>query len=217
MVSEKREPLTIELSVKELVLAVVIVLCLAGAAVFSVVNYNTLKTEHRQLASSAQDLREQIASRQARLDSLQKKVEQRRGAVLVVGANDDTTEVAPGAYSDLISIEQLQVEPADDSLLVNFRLVNNSPDDRTADGYLVLLAEHDSGLLDQYGTYPDFEILPNNALNFTSGDSYSIRRFKVVEAAIALEDRPSKYSRLKVLVFDQQGELLLYQDLGLNG
>ncbi len=216
MVSQKREPLTLEVSVKEMVLALVLVLSLAGAAVYSVVNFNQLRSDHQQLAASAQILREQLASREARVDSLQKQVEQRRGALLIIGVNSDTMEVSPGSYSDRITIEKLQVTPSADSLLVSFKLINNSESEQSAYGYLVVLAEHDSGLLERYGTFPDIEVLPGNALSFTSGDSYAIKRFKQVDAAITLEDMPSKYNRLKVLVFDQQGELLLYQDLRLN-
>ncbi len=216
MVSEKREPFTIEVSVREIVLALVLMISLVGAAVYSMVNFNRLSSEHQQLVVSAQALREQLASREARVDSLQKQVDQRRGALLIIGENSDTMEVSPGAYSDKIIIEGLSVMPSDDSLLVSFRLVNTSENDQSLNGYLVVLAEHDSGLLERYGTFPDIKILPGNALSFTSGDSYAIRRFKLVEAAISLEDEPSKYNRLKVLVFDQQGELLLYQDLRLN-
>ncbi|MBW7994985.1 MAG: hypothetical protein FVQ81_00145 [Candidatus Glassbacteria bacterium] len=216
MVSNRHEPLTIEISIKEVVLAFVLVICLATAAVYSMVNYNRLKTEHQQLAGSARILREQLVQREARVDSLRSLVEKRRGAVLVIGANGDTMEVSPGSYSKRITIEELMVMPEQDSLKVSFRLVNNGEDESVATGYLVLLAEHDSGILDRYGTYPDFQVLPGNALNFTSGDSYAIRRFKLVEVAIPLEDRPASYSRLKVLVFDHQGELLLYQDLRLN-
>jgi hypothetical protein len=216
MVSAKREPLTLEVSVKEIALLLVILLSLAGAAVYSVVNFNTLRSDHQQLAASAQMLREQLASREARVDSLQKQVEQRRGALLLIGANSDTMEVSPGSYSDKITIEELQVMPSNDNLLVSFRLVNNNESEQSANGYLVVLAEHDSGLLERYGTFPDIVVLPGNALSFTSGDSYSIMRFKQVDAAIMLGDSPEKYNRLKVLVFDQQGELLLYQDLRLN-
>ncbi len=216
MVSAKREPLTIEVTVKEIVLMLVLMLSLAGTAVYSVVNFNRLRTEHRQLASSAQILREQLANREARVDSLQKQVDQRRGALLLIGGNSDTMEVSPGAYSDKITIDELRVTSSNDSLLVSFRLVNTSEHEQSANGYLIVLAEHDSGLLERYGTFPDIDVLPGNALSYTSGDSYSIRRFKQVRAPISLEYRPSKYNRLKVLVFDRQGALLLYQDLRLN-
>jgi hypothetical protein len=216
MVSETREPVTIELSVKEMVLAAVLVLCLVAASVYSVVNFRQLRSEHQQLASSAQILREQLAARAARVDSLRQQVEQNRGAVLVVGQNNDTTMVSPGSYSERMVIEDLKVEPENDSLLVSFRLVNNGQDEQLAAGYLVLLAEHDSGDLRRYGSFPNLDIMPGNALNYSSGDSYAIRRFKFVEAAIPLEDVMSHYKRLKVLVFDNSGELLLYQDLRLK-
>ncbi len=216
MVSAKREPLTLEVSVKEIVLMLVLMLSLAGTTVYSVVNFNRLRAEHRQLASSAQILREQLANREARVDSLQKQVDQHRGALLLIGGNSDTMEVSPGTYSDRITIDGLQVTSSNDSLLVSFRLVNTGEREQSASGYLIVLAEHDSGLLEHYGTFPDIDVLPGNALSYSSGDSYSIRRFKQVRASISLGDRPSKYNRLKVLVFDRQGALLLYQDLRLN-
>lgn len=216
MVSENRKPFTLEVTVREIVLMLVLMLSLAGATLYSIVNFNQLKSEHRQLASSARFLREQLASREARVDSLQKQVEQRRGALLLIGENGDTMEVSPGAYSDKVAIDELQVMASNASLLVSFRLVNTSEHDQSANGYLILLAEHDSGLLERYGTFPDFDVLPGNTLSFTSGDSYAIRRYKQIETSIALKDRPAQYNRLKVLVFDQQGELLLYQNLKLN-
>jgi len=216
MVSEKREPVTIELSIKEMVLTAVLVICMVAASVYSVVNFNKLRTEHQQLAGSAQVLREQLAAREAKVDSLRQQIDERKGAVLVVGRNNDTTMVSPGAYSERMTIEDLKVEPENDSLLVSFRLVNNGQNEELAAGFLVLLAEHDSGDLKRFGSFPNLSILPGNALNFSSGDSYAIRRFKFVEASIQLEDKLSSYNRLKVLIFDNSGELLLYQDLRLN-
>lgn len=210
LVSENREPFTIEFSIKELVLIVVFLLILIGAAVSSMVSFRKLKAQHAELISSVQMLKEDLSKREGHISELKSKLDAQKELILLIGANNDTSEVMPGEYSKDIQIENLETDTSGDSLYLRFQLVNKSREKRLYSGYLLIVIEHSSGNLSKFGTFPEFEMAPGKPLNYRFGDTYAIRKFKTIEAGIGLSDNPSNYNKIKFLVFDNQGAVLLY-------
>jgi len=90
LVSENREPFTIEFSIKELVLIVVVLLTLTGAAVFSMVSFRKLKAQHAELTSSVQMLKEDLSKREGYISELKSKLDAQKELTLLIGANNDT-------------------------------------------------------------------------------------------------------------------------------
>lgn len=212
LVSESREPFTIEFSIKELILIVVLLLTLVGAAVFSIVNFRQLKVQHTELTSSVLLLNEDLSKQVSQISELKSKLESQKDLILLIGADSDTSEVTPGEYSRDIQIDNLETATSGDSLYLRFRLINNDPEEKLYSGYLLIVVEHSSGNLGEFGTFPEFEMVPGRPLNYRLGDTYAIRKFKTVEAGIALSDVHSSYDKIKFLVFDSQGEVILYDN-----
>lgn len=210
LVSKSREPFTIEFSIKELVLIAVFLLTLIGAAVFSMVNFRKLKTQHTELRSSVQMLQENLSKREGHISELKSKLEAQKELILLIGANSDTSEVAPGEYSKDIQIENLETETSGDSLYLRFQLVNKSQEEKLYSGYVLIVVEHSSGDLSKFSTFPEFEMAPGRPLTYRLGDTYAIRKFKTIDVGIGLSDKPSNYNKIKFLVFDNEGEVLLY-------
>ena len=216
LVSKNREPLTIELSVKEVILISVLLLSLIGAAVFSMVNFRNLKTEHSQLSSSAEQLKGEISQKESNIAELKNKPDAQKGVILLIGEKNDTSQMQPGQYSKEIQIEELQTSTAGDSLNLSFRLTRNGTEDKPISGYLLIIAEHESGDPSKFGTYPEFQMTPGVPLNYRNGDPYSIRKFKLLNTAIGLKDKPFNYNKLKFMVFDSGGRVLLFDNRVLS-
>ena len=216
LVSESREPFTIEFSLKELILIVVFLLTLVGAAVFSMVNFRNLKTRYDELNYSVQMLKGNLSRRERQISELKNRMETQKELVLLIGANSDTSEVMPGEYSKDIQIENLQTTTSGDSLYIRFQLVNNTREEKLYSGYLLIVVEHSSGDLSKFGTFPEFHMAPGRPLNYHLGDTYAIRKFKTIEAGIGLSDSPANYTKIKFLVFDNQGEVLLYDNRSVS-
>lgn len=210
LVTESREPLTIEFSIKELLLISILLLTLIGAAVFSFVNYRKLKNQYTQIQGTIELLEQNLQSREKQITELQGKVESQKGLVLLVGPQQDTSMVSPGINTQDVLIQDLKVNTREDSLFLSFNLINNTKQDKLISGYLIIIAEHKSGTYDKFGTFPGFKLQSGEPLNYRLGDTFAIRYFKVVQAAINLPDSPANYNRLKVLVFSDEGRVLLY-------
>lgn len=212
LVSESREPFTIEFSIKELILIAVFLLTLIGAAVFSTVNFRKLRGQHAGLTASVQMLKEDLTKRENRIGELRNKLEAQKELILLIGTNSDTSEVVPGEYSNDIQIENLETETSGDSLFLRFQLVNKNREERLYSGYLLIVVEHASGNLNKFVTFPAFQIVPGRPLNYRLGDPYAIKRFKPVQVGVRLLDNTSNYNNIKFLVFDNVGGVLLYDN-----
>ena len=176
------------------------------------VNFRKLKAQHAELTSSVQMLKEDLSKQEGYVSELKNKLEAQKELILLIGANSDTSEVIPGEYSKDIQIENLVTDTSGDRLYLRFLFVNKSREERLYSGYLLVVVEHSSGDMSKFGTFPEFEIAPGRPLNYRLGDTYAIRRFKTIEAEIGLSDNPSNYNKVKFLVFDNEGRVLLYDN-----
>lgn len=200
-----------EFSVKEMVLIVAFLALLLGAAVYSLVSFKDLKTEQNRMTASIQSLKAELAEREDRIAKLTEKFAAQQDQVMIVGRGD-TTAVSPASNNGEVKIEDLEVKKLERSLSLSFRLVNNSQKEQMLNGYLMVIVEHKSGEYDKFGTFPVFTLASGQPIDYHEGDTYSIRNFKLVNARIPLADQPEQYSKMKVLVFSEAGEILLYDN-----
>ena len=70
LVSESKEPLTMEFSIKEMVLMVIFLILLLAASVYSLVNFKNLKSQHYQLTNTIQSLKADLAEREDQKNKL---------------------------------------------------------------------------------------------------------------------------------------------------
>jgi len=126
-----------------------------------------------------------------------------------VDGKQDTTVLSAVTSSNQIKIEDVQVYPQDHGISLEFKLTNITADERTLNGYLMVIAEHKSHEIDLYGTFPELNLNRSQPVMYNLGDSYSIRRFKQVDAVVPLKDNPENYTSFKILAFNDNGEILL--------
>ena len=215
LVSESKEPLTMEFSIKEMVLMVIFLILLLAASVYSLVNFKNLKSQHYQLTNTIQSLKADLAEREDQINKLSEKIDSQKSLILTVG-RQDTAAVLPGSTNGEIRIESLKVEIAEQGLSLNLRLVNLSQNEKLLSGYLMIIVEHQSGEYDKFGTFPEFALASGQPIDYLEGDTYAIRNYKWVTARIPLTKEPEEYQTMKFLVFSDEGEILLYDKRALQ-
>ncbi|MFH1070246.1 MAG: hypothetical protein V1794_11555 [Candidatus Glassbacteria bacterium] len=216
LVSENRTPLTIEFSIRELLAIVMLILTLAGGAVYSIFNFRSLKTQHAQLTSTVDMLEAELAEREQRIAQLRQSLEASKGLVLLVNPPSDTARVTGDVLSAQLRLENIQTTVAGNRFYLDFNLVKAQDDSTLASGFLIVIAEHTSGEIARNATFPEIALQPGQSVNFRQGDWYSIKNFKVVQAQIQLKDRPENYPRLNFMVFDSYGGLVIHYTKALD-
>ena len=215
LVSKSREPLTMEFSIKEMILIVIVLILLLGVSVYSLVHFKNLKSQHYQLTNTIQSLKADLAEREDQITKLSEKIDSQKSLILIVNPQD-TAAFSPGSTNGEIRIESLEVEIAEQGLSLNFRLVNLAPNDKLLSGYLMIIVEHQSGEYDKFGTSPEFALASGQPINYLEGDTYAIRNYKWVTVQIPLTEEPEEYQSMKFLVFSDKGEILLYDNRVLH-
>ena len=211
LVSKSREPLTIELSIKEMILIAIFLILLLGVSVYSLVHLKNLKSQHYQLTNTIQSLKAGLAEREDQITKLSEKIDSQKNLILMLN-RQDTAAVSPGSTKGEIRIESLKVEIAEQGLSLNFRLVNLVPNNKLLSGYLMIIVKHQSGEYDKFGTYPELALASDQPINYLEGDTYTIRNYKWVTAQIPLTEESEEYQSMKFLVFSDKGEILLYDN-----
>ncbi|MEA2063775.1 MAG: hypothetical protein U9P14_08775 [Gemmatimonadota bacterium] len=209
LIGNSREPLTMEISVKEAILIVTLLLALIGTSIYSLANLKELKAGQNQLSFANQELKAELAVREKRIIELGDNLQKQKDMVLMV-EGQDTTEVSFSTPGRDIKIADLEISPLDRGIQLEFRMVNNRSTGGLLSGYLMVIVEHNSGDYNKSGTFPEFEHTSGLPIDFREGDTYAIRKFKTLSEKIALKDTPDMYNCLKFLVFSEKGEIILY-------
>ena len=215
LVSEKRVPLTLEFSIRELVLIVVLLLALVAAAGYSIFNFKNLRQQHAQLISTVDALEVELAGREHKITQLRVELEKRQGLVVLVSPGNDSLQVAEDILSDKIRIDNLHSTLNGNELNLSLDLTKMIDDGSITSGFLIAVAEHYSAESGMNAVFPA-AAKAGQPVDFRRGDWYSIRNFKIVQARIELQDKPENYPRLKILVFDANGQLLIHQTTALE-
>ena len=215
LVSKSREPLTMEFSVKEMILTCTLLLLLLGASIYSLINYKNLRTHNYRLNTTTRSLKAGLREREDLISELTRKFEEQKNLIMIVD-RQDTAMVFPGTVNGEIRIEGLKVEALEQGLSLYFRLLNTSPKEKILSGYLMVIVEHRSGDYDKFGTFPEFTLTSGQPIDYLEGDTYAIRNFKRVTARIPLSEEPEKYASIKFLIFNESGEILLYDKRALQ-
>lgn len=209
LVPETREPVTMEFSLRELVLLFLALVAIFSSAGYSIYRFRDIRHEYSMLNNEFHTLKIDLKEKENQLETLKGELESRKGMILLVDGKQDTTALSALPSSDQIRVEDILVSPRDHGISLGFKLTNITADERTLNGYLMVIAEHKSREIDLYGSFPELNLNRSQPVMFNLGDSYSIRRFKQVEAMVPLKDIPENYTSFKILAFNDNGEILL--------
>ena len=218
LVTETRQPMTLEFSVKELVLVVVLLLSLIFACIYSIVDLKNIRSRQSRLSSTITDLNSELSNKKDSIQLLKIELDQRKSLVLMIDQKGDTLNLdnLSGLTDEKVSVQELKTDSDNKTLNLSFRLLNNDVNQIPVDGYLIIIAEHKSNKYALYSSFPQLEFSASSPLNYRDGDSFSIRNFKPLDISIQLKDDAQNYERVKFYAFDQDGEILMSRSFPLN-
>ena len=114
-----------------------------------------------------------------------------------------------GSPPSVVDIKDMLIQTQGHRMTVDFKLVKQDPDETAIQGYIHMIA------LDSYDTPPPERTFPRVTLrdgtpvNFRRGQLFLIQRFKPVQGKFYLAPNLAPPTAVKVLVYDQSGELIL--------
>ncbi len=107
-----------------------------------------------------------------------------------------------------IAVKNIRVTRADPAkeIYVDFELHNVDPEQRTARGYIVVLAKTQTFL----AVYPEGALSPNQSivLDYTKGETFGVSRFREARAAFKAAPLEGLKPRFQVLLFANDGRVI---------
>ncbi|MFH1349833.1 MAG: hypothetical protein ABII26_02745 [Pseudomonadota bacterium] len=116
-----------------------------------------------------------------------------------------------------INIKNMVIQREKSMMTVNFNLVNTKPDDDPASGYIHVVAMDRKVDPTREWVYPKVELQNGVPLNYRRGKPFLIKRFKPIQGEFILEPDSKTPSYIKVLVYDQTGNLILKEEFEVGG
>jgi len=201
---DTNKPLTMEVSIRVIILLVVILIVFVSTYVFFIRGYRALTADNDELEVKIRSLKYQIS----KLESDISKLGQQGGTTIrsmnlsgtAIVLKDSLPEKQDIAVRDL----RLEANPIDGKLKFYFVLDNTTEDNRMVRGYVFVVLK-DLENQQYYKSYPVTEFRRGRPLNYSFGDPYSIKRFKEYRGVLDLEERADI---LEILVYSDVGELL---------
>lgn len=203
---DTRKPVTVEVSIKLLIVVVAFILVSASTYAFFIRGYLNLNNDNQKLELIIRSLKTDIGRLQNTINRL--KTEEPAGTnapVPDIEENQQDENVAVAQES--IAVENLNLN--NDTLTGQadyyFILHKISENEDIARGYL-FLALKDSKTGEMRGSFPQADYRGGKPVDYHRGDRFAIRRFKEYKGVLKYSSRPDI---LEVLVYSDTGELLL--------
>jgi len=114
-----------------------------------------------------------------------------------------------GKFTGVVDIKDMVIQKDGSRVSVKFKLVNMQPGENTASGYIHIIARDENASPQKEWTYPKEELKNGVPLNYRLGRLFRINRFKRINGKFDLASNSESPSIIKVLVYDQSGELIL--------
>lgn len=120
-----------------------------------------------------------------------------------------TGQEKPARDSTIVDVVDLAVQREGARMTVNFKLVNTQQGDTAAGGYVHLIARDGKSSPPKEWPYPQEKLEKGIPANYRKGHVFYIQRFKQITARFNLGSSSESPTIIKVLVYDQAGELIL--------
>ena len=203
---DTRKPVTVEVSIKLLILAVVLLLGSASTYAFFIRGYLSLNHDNQKLELIIRSLKTDIGRLQNTINRLKSEETGEISAPVVdmeENQPDENVAVAP----ETIAVENLNLnyDTLSGQADYYFILHKISESEDIARGYL-FLALKDSKTGEMRASFPAADYRGGKPIDFHKGDRYAIRRFKEYKGVLKYSSRPDI---LEVLVYSDMGDLLL--------
>jgi hypothetical protein len=116
------------------------------------------------------------------------------------------------ASASIVDIKNMVIKKEGPAITVNFRVVNLKPTENPVGGYIHIIAKGKDGSGSPELTFPYEELRNGIPVNFRRGQLFLIQRFKPIQGRFVLIPNSEPPSVIKVLVYDQAGELILERE-----
>ena len=116
----------------------------------------------------------------------------------------------------VIDVTDVVIQKQGLRMTVNFKLVNMNPGEDAVGGYIHIIARNNKTDKPQEWTYPKQKLRNGRPVNFRRGLLFLIQRFKPIQGKINLTRGSESPSSVKVLVYNQSGEILLEKDFEVS-
>lgn len=111
-----------------------------------------------------------------------------------------------------VDIENLETKSDNNKLKVFFKLVNMYEGDKSANGYVHIIATNKKSDPPQLWTYPKVALQNGIPIDYKRGQLFLIKHFKTIRGEFFFSSPTEFPSSIKVLVYDQSGKMLLQKE-----
>ena len=119
-----------------------------------------------------------------------------------------TSLIATFKGSPLVDIEDFAIDKEKAANKVKFKLINKTIEQQIISGRVIIVAANKNDNKTRHTTYPPMTLEQGIPMDFSKGEWFSIRRFKIVNGELGEKD----VDHVTVLVYSRTGELLLRKE-----
>ena len=116
----------------------------------------------------------------------------------------------------LVDIRDLAIKKEGTRVTVRFSLVNEDRPERPVSGYAHVIATNKESDPPQLWTFPKVALRNGVPIDYKGGQPFKIRRFKTILGRYFLNAEAEFSSSVKVLVYNETGDLILTKELDLD-
>jgi len=117
-----------------------------------------------------------------------------------------------------VAVEKFKcsVKSANNSLRVQFKLKNTSPDSQHVAGHAIVVLKGEDIQQAQWVSLPGLSLVAGKPTGRQQGNAFGISNYKIMRFTASKPQSPEKFQTASVYVYTQTGELLLEQDFAVN-
>ena len=153
-----------------------------------------------------------------------KHSEQNTQFVMTTAQTEDQNQVkvqpdsAPLASGLSVAVEKFKcsVKSANNSLMVQFKLKNTSPDSQHVAGHAIVVLKGEDIQQAKWVSLPGLSLVAGKPTGRQQGNAFGISNYKIMRFTASKPQSPEKFQTASVYVYTQTGELLLEQDFAVN-
>ena len=113
-----------------------------------------------------------------------------------------------------VAIENFKysVTPGNNSVRIQFKLKNTSPDSQPVSGHAIVVLKGEEIEENQWVSLPGTSLIEGKPTGKQQGNAFGIRNYKIMKFKLSNSHSPERFQTASVFVFAKTGELLLEQD-----
>ena len=116
----------------------------------------------------------------------------------------------------VVEIRNLTTKRRGGKLSVTFRLIKTMPDRNQVKGYIFMIAANSESDPPQLWTHPRAALKNGEPINYKRGQFFKVRNYRIIRGKYFLDSETETPSVLKILVYDESGELILKKEFSIE-